>query len=484
MLDRVLPSLVVLALIALLAACTVGPDYKTPDAPQVERFAHQPSPQDRPLATPTADAAFWRDLGDEHLTALIDQALGANHDIRIAMANYDRANALLGGARFDRYPTLGAQAQARTGRSSASQMPGAAREQRDGEQFDTRLTAVLELDFFGRVRRGIEAHRADTEALAHDLAAVQVAIVAELANAYFRMRGAQAQWAMARANADNQRETLGLIDTLLENGRGTAFDSDRSRAQLALTEARLPPLSAEAAVLAHRIAVFSGQTPAALAETLAKPRPQAIFPGAIDPGTPGELLRRRPDIAAAERRLHAATARIGVATADLFPRFTLGGLIGSQALSVGTLFGRDSEMRAVTLGIDGSFLDVGRVRARIAATDAQAAGAMANYERAVLRAMEETENALLRLATAHEERAALTRAAQSSERAVNVSRLQFEGGTIGVLDVLAAERTRLEADDLLAQSKAREATALVGLYKTLAGGWPQRVPTHKTRAHR
>ncbi|MBJ7263321.1 MAG: efflux transporter outer membrane subunit [Burkholderiaceae bacterium] len=472
------------AVSALLAACTLGPDYKAPHTPQAERFARQPSPQDRPMATPAADAAFWRNLGDEQLTALIEQALSANHDIRIAMANYDRANALLGGARFDRYPTLGAQAQARTGRSIASQMPTADREQRDGEQFDTRLTAVWELDFFGRIRRSIEAQRADTEALASDLATVQVAIVAELADAYFRMRGAQAQWTVARGNADNQRETLGLIETLLENGRGTAFDSDRTHAQLALTEARLPPLAAEAAVLAHRIAVLSGQTPTALAEALARPVPQAVLPALIDPGTPGDLLRRRPDVVAAERRLHAATARIGVATADLFPRFTLGGLLGSQALSVGALFGRDSEMRAVTLGIDGSFLDIGRVRARIAATDAQAAGAMAQYERTVLRAMEETENALLRLTSAHDERAALNRAARSSERAVKVSRLQFEVGAISVLDVLAAERTRLDAEDLLAQSKAREATALVALYKSLAGGWPAAVPKQTAGAHR
>ena len=179
--------------------------------------------------------------------------------------------------------------------------------------------------------------------------------------------------------------------------------------------------------------------------------------GAVDAGTPGDLLRRRPDVSAAERRLHAATARIGVATADLFPRFTLGGLIGTQAFDTSALFGRDSETRLVVLGVDWSFLDVGRVRARIAATDAAAAGALAQYERTVLRALEETENALVRLGHARLEDAHLERAALDSARAAELARIRYDAGASDLLDVLDAERTRLQARGRVLPTRARAA---------------------------
>ncbi|MEX7580278.1 TolC family protein, partial [Pseudomonas aeruginosa] len=192
-------------------------------------------------------------------------------------------------------------------------------------------------------------------------------------------------------------------EVLFENGRGTSFDADRARTQLALTRSRIPPLEAEAAVAAHRIAVLTGRTPAAMAEVLDHPAALPELPAQINAGAPGDLLRRRPDVAAAERRLAAATARIGVAMADLFPRFTLGGLIGTQALGFGSLFERDSETRMISLGVGGSFLDVGRVRSRIAAANSATAENLAVYERTVLRAMEETENALVRLSRAQTE---------------------------------------------------------------------------------
>ena len=178
---------------------------------------------------------------------------------------------------------------------------------------------------------------------------------------------------------------------------------------------------------------------------------------------------------AAEQRLHAATARIGVATADLFPRFTLGGLIGTQAFASGDLFGRDSETRLVALGVDWSFLDVGRVRARIAAADAAASGALAQYEQTVLRALEETENALVRFGHARTEDAHLERAALDSARAAELAHIRFDAGAVDLLDVLDAERSQLQAQDAFADGRTRSATALVDLYKSLAGGWPTQV---------
>src|SRR5690606_27888171 len=236
----------------------------------------------------------------------------------------------------------------------------------------------------------------------------------------------------ARANADNQRETLRLVDARFDAGRGTAFDTSRARAQLETTLARLPALEAEIATTMHRLAVLTGRTPDALVALLEAPTGLPTVPARPAAGTPGELLRRRPDVIAAEGRLHAATARVGIATADLFPHFTLAGLIGTQAIDTSALFERDSERRFAALGVDWSFLDVGRVRTRIAAADADASAALAGYEQTVLRALEDTENALVRLAKARVEDRHLESAARDSATAARLARLRFEAGAVGL----------------------------------------------------
>jgi NodT family efflux transporter outer membrane factor (OMF) lipoprotein len=467
-------SLVALATMLFVSACAVGPDHVRPTLPTPERFVQATA--EASAATPAADAEFWRGFGDPLLTRLVDEALLANHDLRIALARYDRANALLRGARFDHLPTLTAQATASETRASADQLPGVARADRDGESHDAGIVASWELDLFGRVRRGVEAGRADTAASAADLASVQVAIAGEVARTYLELRGLQERLRVASQNAANQRETLRLVEARFAAGRGTEFDTSRARAQLETTAARVPALEAQVAAAMHRLAVLTGRTPDALVAELQVPVPLPALPDKLDPGTPGELLRRRPDVIAAEHRLHAATARIGVATADLFPRFTLGGLIGSQAIDAGALFERDSETRLVALGVDWSFLDIGRVRARIAAADADAAGELARYEQAVLLALEDTENALVRHARARVEDAHLQRAAEAGARAAELARVRFDAGAADLFEVLDAERTRLQAQDAFADARTRTAASAVALYKAMAGGWPSRVP--------
>jgi NodT family efflux transporter outer membrane factor (OMF) lipoprotein len=463
---------------ALLSACTVGPDYVRPALPPVERFANEtPSAQGTDTeAAPAVDMEFWRSFGDPVLERLVDEALLSNHDLRIALANYEQANALLRDARFDRIPTLSAGAEASDTRSSADQLPGIDRAGRDGEQYSASVGALWELDFFGRIRRGVEAQRAETEASAADLAAVQVALVGDLADTYFRLRGLQEQLRIARQNTANQGETLRVIELRSEAGLGSSFEVDRARTQLESTRSRVPALESSIAVATHRIAVLMGRTPETALAGLDTLTPLPSLPEVVATGTPAELLRRRPDVTAAERRLGAATARVGVATADLFPRFTLGGLIGSQALDAGALFERDSETRLIAFGIDGSFLNVGRVRAHIAAANAASAADLAAYERTVLLALEETENALVRVSRSAQENAHLERAAAASERASAVARLRFDNGAIDVLDVLETERVRLQAEDEFAQGRVRNTVAVVSLYKALAGGWPQYVP--------
>ena len=468
-----LPALLAMA----LSACMAGPDHVRPELPLPERYGQAQGAGASALHAP--DAAFWQEFADPQLDALVEAALASNHDLRIALANYERANALLRGARFDHLPTVTASAEAADVRLSADEAQGVSRAGRDHESYRAGVQASWELDLFGRVRRGVESRRAGAAASAGDLAAMQVVIVGEVVRGYIELRGSQERLRVARANADNQRETLELVEARFGAGRGTGFDTARASAQLESTLARVPALEAEVATHQHRLAVLSGRSPDALRADLSQAAPLPAAPVVLDPGTPGELLRRRPDIAAAEHRLHAATARIGVATADLFPRFTLGGLIGSQAIDSSLLFERDSETRLVALGIDWSFLDIGRVRARMAAADADAAAELARYEQTVLLALEDVENALVRHARSREEDAHLGRAAEDSARAAQLAITRFEAGAADLLEVLDSERSLLQAQDALAQARTRTVSSAAGIYRALAGGWPHHTPARE-----
>ena len=468
------------ALAIALSACTVGPDFAKPTMPVPERFAE--APVATAATAPTADAEFWQGFDDPLLARLVDQALSSNHDLRIALARYDHANALLRDAKLDRYPTITAGATASDGLASSDQAPGLTRGERRDNSYEAHATASWELDLFGRVRRGVEAQRAEAWATASDLDAMQVAVVGEVADSYFQMRGLQERLRVARANADNQKETLRLVQARLDAGRGTEFDTSRANAQLEATLSRIPALEAAAAIQMHRIAVLVGEPPEALIAELQTPAALPPLPGEIDAGTPGQLLRRRPDVIAAEHRLHATTARVGVATADLFPRFTLGGLIGSQAADSGALFQRDSETHLVALGIDWSFLDVGRVRARIAASNADAEGELARYQQSVLLALEDAENALVLYDRTRKEDAHLQQAAADGARAAQLARVRFQAGAADLFEVLDAERTQLQAQDAFADARTRSVSAEVGVYRAMAGGWPEHAPAREAIA--
>lgn len=467
-----------LALAAMLSACAVGPDFVRPDTVTAARFARDahPATQDGspPDASADADAAFWRGFGDPALSALIDAAFAANQDLALAVSRYDASTALLSQARFDRYPTVTASGRIGHQLTSKDQAFGAPRSERDTPISSVGINAGWELDLFGRVRRSIESQRAETTASAADVRAVRVAIAAEVAATYVDLRGSQERLRIARDNADNQRQTLALIDARVRAGRGSDLDAARARAQYEATTSRIAVYEAAIGVDEHRLAVLTGQRPDALVgrfEVIPAGAPLPTLAADVDPGTPGDLLRRRPDVAAAEARLHAATARIGVATADLFPRFTLSGLLGSATSSYG-FFRAGSDTNLIALGIDWSFLDVGRVRARIAASDAEAAGQLAQYRQTVLGALEETENALLRVARTRDETAHLTRAAADSARAAQLAQTRFSAGAIDYYEVLDAQRTLLQAQDAAADGRMRSAASTVALYKALAGGWP------------
>lgn len=476
----------VAGLSALLAGCAVGPDFRVPEPPPAgAQFARaEPSAVPQQVFPETgSDAAFWRQFQDGQLTQLVEQALRANQELRGALARLDAAQALLGESRLDQFPTLTLSGQALQQRRSESQAPsGTPSGPRSQRSYSVGINASWELDLFGRVRRNIEAGSADLRASAADLAALQVAIAAQVAAGYADLRGWQQRLHLAEANAANQQDTLRLVQLRLAHGSGTDFDLARAQAQLESTRSRIPALQARIAVSQHRLAVLTGQVPEALIAALDAPAALPQLPESIAPGTPAELLRRRPDVAAAEARLHAATARVGVATAELFPRLSLGGLLGSSALGAGALFEAGSASRSVFLGVDWSFLDVGRVRARIAASEAGAQIALAQYQQSVLLALEDTENALVGLARTRTEDAHLAQAAEQRARAEQLAQRRYRLGSVGLYEVLDAQRDLYAAQDAAADSRVRGLRAAVALYQALAGGWEGQPPARPMMA--
>ena len=466
-----------LLLAASVSACAVGPDYQPHEPPVPAQFSG--TGESTPPAMPVAE--FWVGFSDPTLSALVEGALRANHDLRTALASVERSRALNRQSRRDLAPTVEAQAAYTESRLAADEAPGVPAAARETELTSADISSFWELDLFGRVRRSIEASQASLQATEAEFRALQVSIAAEVASSYFELRGLQAQLEVARRNANNQAESLQLTQARLDAGRGTDFDVARARSQLALTQSRIPALEAAERAAAHRLAVLNGQEPGALLSRLKVAAPLPALPAQVAVGTPAELLRRRPDVQAAERRLAARTAMIGVATADLFPRLSLNGVIGTASGDLGQLFSASAEHYRVGPQIGWAFLDLGRVRDRIAAADADAAGQLAAYEGTVLRALEETENALIRYQRSREETAHLHSSVQAAERASELARLRYDGGIADFLQVLDAERTQLQAEDAWAQSRTRGATALVGVYRSVAGGWSQKLPVQLSR---
>lgn len=460
------------ALAISLSGCVVGPDYVQPEPEAPARFERlaQDTAQRKPVAE------FWRRFDDPVLTELVEGALVANHDLRGALARVEQAFALARLDGYDRLPTVTAEGGYTESRTSADQAPGVPSEALDTEIYSAGAVAFWELDLFGRVRRNLEASRAEAVAAEADLRALRVSIAAEVARGYFELRGRQERLRIARHNADNQRKTLALTEAREQAGSGTEFDTARARAQLESTLSRIPALEADVAAAIHRLAVLGGRQPGELRERLEPVAPLPALPASVAVGTPAGLLRRRPDIQAAERRLAAATARVGVATADLFPRVTLGGSYGSAAGSLGDLFSSATETYAFGPSIGWAFLDLGRVRSRIAASDAAAQAQLAAYEGTVLRALEEVESALVRYGKTRVESVHLKDAAEASARAARMARLRFDAGAADFLQVLDAERSLLSAEDRLAESRTRAGTALVAVYRSVAGGWPAQAP--------
>jgi multidrug efflux system outer membrane protein len=469
-----LPKRLAAVSIALAAAgCAVGPNYQAPAVPLDPSFVNAAPGQ---AQAPGADiATFWRGFADPLLTSLVERALAVNGDVRIASARLQEARANLRGADAELLPEIGVAAAAGRSLTPEFQLPGTSRSQRTTSSFDAAFTASWELDFFGRNRRASESAAAQLGASEAGLHAARTAIAAEVARNYLELRGLQQRYVVAADSLVNQRDTLRLTQARLDAGRGTRLDVVRSQSQVDSTEAALPGLQAAIDRATYRLATLTAQPPRVVAAQVATPQLLPTLPltdlSALPLGTPEQLLRRRPDLVVAERQLAAATADIGVATADLFPRVNLTGLIGFASNRVADLGGRDSQHWSYGAGLSWPVLDFGRVRSRIAASEARAQQALAGYEQTVGIALEETEGALSQFTQSARQAEQLASAARNAEEATRLSRLRFDAGVIDFVVVLDAQRQTLFARDQLVQAQVAQATALVAIYRALGGGW-------------
>ena len=452
----------------LLAACAVGPDYHRPEVATSDQFVGTDAAQ---FSTQDVEREFWKQFNDEQLNDLIERALVANHDIRIATSRLREARALRGQAKLDLAPTVTASSGYTKARASDRQLGPLQNVDREQDFYDSGFDAFWELDFFGRVRRGVEASTAQLQSAEASVYATQVSVTAEVARNYFELRGAQEQLEVARRNAENQGETVRITTARLDAGRGTQLDASRAQAQLSATLATIPDLEAGVTRSMLRLGVLTGQQPESVVPQLSAAKPLPTLPVAHDIGTPELLLRRRPDIRVAERNLAASTAEIGVAVGDLFPRITFLGHWGYDAVNSSALGNAGSETFSFGPSISWAAFDLGRVKQKIAQREAAADGALAKYEQTVLQALEETDASLTAYSKAIVKQQHLQTSANASLEAAKLARARYENGVADFLQVLDAERTALAAEDQLARSETQTATALLATYKALGGGF-------------
>ncbi|MGE8498027.1 MAG: efflux transporter outer membrane subunit [Pseudomonas sp.] len=453
------PALLVLA----LSACAVGPDYKTPQTDAARLNNAEASQYDRSRF----EAVWWQQFDDPTLNQLVQQSLQDNRELRVAFSRLRAARAIRDDVANDRLPTITSRASAEVGKG---QRPGDTEERVNAERYDLGLDMAWELDLFGRIQRQLEASEAQIEVAEADYYQVQVSLIAELVDAYGNLRGAQLRERIARENLENQQESRGITEQLRDAGVGSELDVLRADARLAATEASVPQLQAQQVRAKNRIATLLGQRPDQLSVDLAA-KPLPAIAKALPIGDPAELLRRRPDVHAAERQLAAATANIGVATADLFPRVSLSGFLGFTAGRGSQLGSSAARAWGVAPSITWAAFDLGSVRARLRGAEAEADGALAQYEQQVLLALEESENAFSDYAKQQQRLLALVRQSEASRAAAQQAAVRYREGTVDFLVLLDAERERLAAEDSQALAEIDLYRGIVAIYKALGGGW-------------
>jgi NodT family efflux transporter outer membrane factor (OMF) lipoprotein len=478
----------------LLAGCTVGPDYKAPEISVPNAFVDavsaikdaiaSPSPPPplklavRPIGTVDL-TAWWKAFDDAELNALVERAVAGNFDLAIALSRLQEARteevvvmglalpsgdisgAAGGGTGSDitrgRVPSILTSASDTAGLTQINQIVG----------FD----AGWELDLFGKYRREIEAARYDTEAATAARSAVLVAVVSDVVRAYVDLRGLQTRLAILRQNIDTESHTFEVVRQRFDRGLTNELDVTLARRELASLQATEAPLRSQIAAAQYAIAVLLGRMPQELVGELAKPEAIPPLPASIAPGLPLNLLRRRPDIYEAERQLAAATARIGVATADLYPHLVLTGAVGAQGQGLGITPATSAFIWSAGPGAYWNVLDFGTLDALVQEADLRTQEQLAVYRKTVLNAVQEVDGAIADFAAQQDRLRDLNDALTASQRALDLAQQRYDRGLTDFLNVLDAERQQYELEDQYAAAEQSAADDFVALYRALGGGW-------------
>ena len=431
--------------------------------------AATPPPYVVPADSTGVSSDYWEQLGDTTLSRLMREVPRANQDVQAARARLSAARSDRVRTVLDLTPSATISGSYARQRLSSASFPGAFGVFPDQSVWDAGVNASWDLDVFGQVRHTVQARGALVGAAQEQLRDVQVTLSAELAGAYFELRGAQEQLLVARRNAENQRRTFDLTRQRLDAGRGSAFDTERAQAQLSSTLASIPALEAQVAAAQNRIGVLVGRSPIEVAGELEQSSPFPTLPDVTTIGKPDEVVRNRPDVAAAERLAAAQGALVGAAKASYLPRVTIAATAGYAAPEFNTLGNQGTVRYAVGPVITWPALNLGRVKAEVGAAEAREDAARAQYTRVVLAAIEDVETSVARYRSARVRVERLQDASAASERAADLARRRFSEGMTDFLQVLDAERTQLEAQDRLAQGRTDAATAYAALFRAVGG---------------
>ena len=459
-----------------LAACTVGPDFHPPDPGAPGDWGVTRVDVRSRTTSGEADPQWWTRFNDPELSSLAARVAAQNLDLQTAAERVLQARAQRQVVASQRLPRIDERSSYERTRVSPTGNPGAIVVAKPGaplefDLFQNGLNSSWDLDLFGRVRRGVEAAEADTQAAVEDRRGVVLAALADLAQDYLQLRGIQAQRAIAEHNQDLARQNTTLVHNRFDNGVATTLDMARARAQEATIAATVPPLRAQEAAVINAIGLLLGEPPRALEAELKPRAAQPSVPALVPVGLRAALVRRRPDLRQAEARLHSATAQVGVAEAEFYPDVTLNGSVELQSLRLKDAFSLYSRAFEVGPTISLPIFQGGRLRGTLRLREAQQREAAVAFRRTLLGAWQEVDNALTAFAEAQAQERQVADAAAQNDIALRAARQRYAEGVVDFLDVNAAQAQLLQSQNDLANSRTQIATGLVTLYRALGGGW-------------
>ncbi len=470
---NLLPRVFLFLAMGLLAGCNVGPDYHPPKTTAPAQWV---SPQvGGETNTPVTEAAWWKSFHDAELDALIVRAAQSNLNLRAAVGRIREARATARVVAADFGPTLDANGSYARERYSANGFPtyppGIPL---NADVYQAGFDASWELDVFGGTRRATQTARAELVAAEFDRRNILIAVCAEVARQYVEARAFQRRLAVAESNIKAQAEIVALTRDRLAKGLSTDLDVQEADALLSTTRAQTPVFENGFRGAVYQLGLLLGQPPGAVLGELTNAAPIPAAPPDVPVGLPSDLVQRRPDVQEAERRLAAATARVGVATSDLYPKFSLTGNIGLQSVSVSDWFTAGSSFWTAGPTVQWRIFDYGRIRANIRVQNARVEQALAAYEQSMLAAFTDVETALTAYAKEQTRRQSLEHAAQANEKAVALAGDLYRHGLADFLRVLDSQRALYESQDALIDSERAVSSDLIALYKALGGGWAEK----------